>query len=188
MNSVALSDLVLTLACIWVCRLNLRGGAAVTLAAGQIGLAAALGVGFYSGTASLDGAHRLASQLSASIAFPMMAIGYAFPKHRVARRYGLAAACGVVLGLAGFGAAALGLAQTGSVISIFSVGVMVWATAIAPNLIRITGMVYLVASLAVVAVGGPATRFFHSFSRVEMLHYLLATALVTLFGLRLAKR
>ena len=188
MNPIALSDLALTLACIGVCRLNWRGQAAVALASALIGLAAMLGVGFYSGAAGLDGAHRLASQLSASAAFPLMAIGYAFPRHKVARSHALAAVSGTVLGLAGFGATALGLAQAGSVISIFSVGVMVWATARGPSLIRITGMAYLVASLAVVAFGGAATRYFHTFTRVEMLHYLLATALVVLFGLKSSRR
>ncbi len=184
MNPVALSDLALTLACAWVCVLQYRHSAALTLAAALIGLAAALGVGFYSGAVALEAAHRVASQLSASAAFPLLAVGYAFPKHAVSRRYGLAAGVATVLGLAGRGAAALGLAQAGSVISVFSVGVMIWATARAPSLVRIVGMSFLTASIAVVAFGGSATRYFHSFTRVEMLHYLLAVALVALFGAR----
>ena len=188
MTPVALSDLVLTLACLWVCRAQGRHSAALTLGTGLIGLAAALGIAFYSGVLALDVPHHLASQLSASAAFPLLAIGYGWADHPVSRRYGWAAAVSAVLGLAGLGTAQLGLTQVGNLITIASVVVMILVTTRSPSRVRITGMAFLIASLAVVVFSGSVTLWGFTVSRIEMLHDLLAIALVVLFGTGPARR
>lgn len=188
MTPVALSDLVLTLACLWICRVQGRHSAALTLGTGLIGLAAALGVAFYSGVVALDGPHHLASQLSASGAFPLLAIGYGWADHPVSRRYRWAAAVSAGSGLVGLGAAKLGLTQAGNLITIVSVVAMILVTARSPSRVRIIGLAFLIASLAVVVFSGSVTLWGYTVSRIEMLHDLLAIALVVLFGTGTARR
>jgi hypothetical protein len=180
LNGNAVSDLVLALACAWICLRTLERAPGIAVAVLLIGLSAVLGVLRFSGAGILDGPHRFASLVSAVGAFPLLAYALGWPDDTIATRASASVRFVVLVGAIGVAATVLG-------VEIWSkVAPATAALVILVNMLRrfsalgLMGALLLAASFAVAAVGTPDTVYFGLLNRVQLLHYLLAAALLAL--------
>ena len=189
MTADALSDLVLALVCAWIAARCLGGAhprSGIGVAAVLIGLAAVLGVRRVSTWAPVNdavrGAHQFASLVAAVGGFPLLAFSLHQPDSPLATR--LAGAWWLVFVVAGTGVAAVVL------------GVKVWAR-VAPLLSCVwighaiffkragahrakgaAGLACLLAAFAAtLLMATPEQQLLGLFTRVQLLHYLMAVAL-----------
>ena len=191
MTADAFSDLVLFLVCAWLAYANFtqeEEPAGLGLTFVLIGLAAGLGVFRFSSFSGLSelvkGAHQFASLLSAVGAFPIWAFSLAYPESSLAKR--LAGAWWLTFVVGGFGIAiwALGLKLWGQAIPALCGLWMVW------TVLRgwrgralwwgVAGLVCLFASFAATLLVPPQVQVMGLLTKTQLLHYLLAAALVLL--------
>ncbi|MBC7918831.1 MAG: hypothetical protein H7Y28_13570 [Rhodoferax sp.] len=177
MNADALSDLVLLLVCGAVVWFHLRQRPALAIAAGLIGLAAALGVLRYSGWAEMLGPHRFASLLAACAAFPLLAATLRWPDAPLAKRASAAGRFVLVVGGLGIALTLSGVSLWRDVVPGVSALVIVWTVVQQRSTTGIVGALLLVGSFVVAATGKPDTQYLGLFNSTQALHYLLAAGL-----------
>jgi len=181
MNADAFSDLVLAAVCAWLFKRNLRPRPGVAVSMALIGLAACLGVFDFSGVGALVGPHHFTSLVAACAAFPLLAWSLRWPEDPVANRLRTAGVGAVLLGAIGVAASVAGVKLWGQVVPGAAAMGILWTTGRSRSRLGLLGAVLLLASFAA-TLGSPATRFGDWISWVQVLHYLLAAALLALVG------
>ncbi len=190
MTADAFSDAVLCLCALWLMRANGRqqqGG--LGLACGVIGVAAMLGVLRFSNwtaaSQAVAGTHQFLSLLGAVGAFPLLAYALAYPHSPLARRFSGAFWMMFSVGGLGLAVVLLGAKVWGQVVPVLSV---LW---IAHTVVRrwpgarrwrgLLGVLALLAGFAAtLLMPRPDSLWLGWLSRMEILHYTLAAALLLL--------
>ncbi len=185
MNADAASDGVLLLVCAFIAARNLQTRTAVAVAVGLIGCAAALGVLRFSGVVHVaglhvPGAHSLASGFAAVVAFPLLACALRWPLAPVAGRSWVLAGFVLLTGGIGLAFTLHGIKLWGMVVPGVAALVIAWTAVQRRSAPGMLGAALLLGSFAVAALGKPDSMWLGVFSRIELLHYLLAPALVLL--------
>ncbi len=178
MNGAGASDLLLALVCAVVILTQRRARPGVALAAGLIGLAAAIGVLRFSGLVAMTGPNKFASLLSAVAAFPLLAFSLRYPASRVALHVGAAVRPLLVLVAAGVALNMAGVTAWGPALSLGSVLVMLATMAWRRQYVAALGALVLLGGMLATLAGraGAVTGF----NPVVMLHLGLATGLALL--------
>lgn len=118
MPSLAYTDGVLALVCIWLLtRASLPIG--MRIAAGTLGAAAVLGVLRFSGLYPIPQWHQFVSMLGACAAFPLLAVAVLWPDAAVARQLKFASIFFIILAV--LGVVAVGVAQKRVVVDALTV-------------------------------------------------------------------
>jgi hypothetical protein len=189
MTADALSDLVLALVCAGIaarCLGGARSRPGIGIAAVLIGLAAVLGVLRFSTWAPFNeavrGAHQFASLVAAVGGFPLLAFSLHQPDSPLATR--LAGAWWLVFVVAGAGVAAVVLgvkvwARVAPLLSCIWIGHAVFfKRAGAHRAVGGAGLAFLLAAVAAtLLMARPEQQLLGLFTRVQLLHYLMAVAL-----------
>jgi hypothetical protein len=192
MTADALSDLALALVCAWIaarCLGGARPRAGIGVAAVLIGLAAVLGVLRFSTWAPFNeavrGAHQFASLVAAVGAFPLLAFSLHQPDSPLATRR--AGAWWLVFVVAGAGVAAVVLgvkvwARVAPLLSCVWIGhAVLFKRAGAHRALGAAGLACLLAAFAAtLLMATPEQQLLGLFTRVQLLHYLMAVALCLL--------
>ncbi len=153
MNGAGVSDLLLALVCAGVMLTQRAARPGVALAAGLIGLAAALGVLRFSGLAMMTGPNKFASLLSASAAFPLLAFCLRYPASRVALHFGMAVRPVLILVALGVGLTMAGVAQWGAALSLLSALVLLMTLALRRNAVATIGALVLLGGMLATLAG-----------------------------------
>lgn len=158
MSSLAYTDGLLALVCVWVLtRASLP--LALRMAAAILGAAAVLGVLRFSGLYPLPPWHQFASLMGASVAFPLLAVTLAWPDSAVAQRLKFTVIFSIAMGVLGLLLVALGqkrmLLDLLTVVSVLALlGVSAkrkwWGTALA-SAIMLAGLLLFAAKFSGVA-------------------------------------
>ncbi len=153
MNGAGASDLVLALVCAGVIASQRQARPGVALAAGLVGLAAALGVLRFSGVEMMTGPNKFASLLSAVAAFPLLAFCVRYPASRPALHFGAAVRPVLILVAVGVGVTMAGAAQWGAALSLLSVLVLLATLALRRNLLGSIGALVLLGGMLATLAG-----------------------------------
>lgn len=157
MPSLAYTDGVLALVCIWLLtRASLPIG--MRIAAGTLGAAAVLGVLRFSGLYPIPQWHQFVSMLGACAAFPLLAVAVLWPDAAVARQLKFASIFFIILAV--LGVVAVGVAQKRVVVdalTVLSVVTMLislgrgkrWSTAVTTTLM-LAGLLLFAAKATVI--------------------------------------
>ena len=178
MNADAISDLALLLACAasawWVG----AGRAAWRGAMLLLGLAAGMGVLRYSGWALALGPHRFFSLLAACVAFWLMAAALRWPQEPLARQATAVGRVVVLLGGLGVAISLLGAGWWAQLVPGLSALVLAWTMVQRRSVPGLLGSAALVASFGVAALAAADAELLGLFNKTQVLHYLLALAVL----------
>lgn len=183
----AFSDLVLWAVCMglaWLSRT--RRFAGIGIACLLIGLAAGLGVFRFSSSAFISelvkGAHSFASLLAAVAGLPILAFSIGHPESPLARRGAGAWWLAFALGGLGVAVVVLGFKAWAQIVPVLSGVSMAWVVIRSPagrdRAVGAAGVACLFASFAAALLMSPEARVLGVLSKTQLLHYLLALALV----------
>lgn len=183
----ALSDALLVVVCgLLIHRHRSRWPGAV-VALGLIALAASLGVLRFSGVDALVGPHKFASLLSACAALPLLAYALRWPDDPIIGHWAGAGSFVLIVGGLGVAAVSLGLKLAGVVLPALAGLALLWTALQAREpgrLGRTLGAVLLLASFAVAAPGALETPVIGIVNRLQLLHLLMAAALLLMLWRR----
>lgn len=180
MNLDALSDLVLLLACAWIYSRSIHTRPAVAVAILLIGMAAMLGVFRFGGLDSLLGPHRFMSLLAACSAFPLLAYALRWPEDPTTQRLAGAGRFVVIIGGLGVAITAVAGRSWSQLVPVACSVLIVGVILRARSGIGVLGLLALFASFGVAGAMPADILLAGVVSRVQLMHYLLAMALLAL--------